>query len=260
MRRARKIGVLALVAVIAAATCVVAFSAELRAALLFQLAPRFASRRYLVRFEDAEGRTVTLLGTIHTDHLDKPDYSLWHLAAVVERLSPDLLLVESRPEELARDNWCDGPIEMGFASLVARSRGTEVRGMDYWQKSVGGTIVRSSEPREDEMFRRTVEHAASKRAILVLTGFSHVAGFSSRLRQRGFRDVEISPDEKARLLSREGRKEVYPEGFAACLERRIAEDTRELERESDAEWRVAIARNLAVRRRVLGAVGVGAPR
>jgi len=78
--------------VVTAVGSVVAFSTELQAALLFQISPGFASRRYLLRLENADGQTVHLLGTIHTQHLDRPEYSLWHLAAFIDHIKPNLVL------------------------------------------------------------------------------------------------------------------------------------------------------------------------
>jgi len=86
-------------------------SSEIRSFLVFQIAPGYARDGHFLRLT-GHGQTVYLLGTIHGNHLRSEAYSLWHIQAVVQNLKPDLLLVESRPEELAKGNWGDGPIEM----------------------------------------------------------------------------------------------------------------------------------------------------
>lgn len=260
MRRGAKVVLSAGLALVVALGAVVALTAELRTALLFRVSPGFASRRTLTRFGNSGGQTVYLVGTIHSAHLDQAEFSLWHLAAVVDHIRPALVLVESRPEELADGNWCDGPVEMGFVSLTAKSLAIDVRGMDSWQKQAGGTVMRSSDSREDEMFRLAFEQVADRRSAVVFTGFSHVAELSSRLRRHGFHEVEITPSEKRGLLSIDARGRLYPHGLEACLERRIDKDLRELGRETDAEWRSATEQNIAVRRRFLEQVSASAAR
>jgi hypothetical protein len=109
-------------AVVLAVLCVPLLNSEIRSFLLFKFAPESARDAHFLRLT-ADRQAVYVLGTIHGDHLSSAAYSLQHVQAVVENLKPDLLLVESRPEELAKDNWADGPIEMPVASLTApRSR------------------------------------------------------------------------------------------------------------------------------------------
>ncbi|WP_204524435.1 hypothetical protein [Clostridium coskatii] len=44
--------------------------------------------------------------------LDSTPYSYLNLKSVIENLRPDLLLIESRPEQLKNGNFADGPGEM----------------------------------------------------------------------------------------------------------------------------------------------------
>lgn len=88
---------------------------EVRDLALVTIAPSYARDANFVRFSKGPVE-VFVLGTIHGRHLTTPAYSLAHLLAVVANMAPDLLLVESRPEELARGRWGDGPIEMPFAA------------------------------------------------------------------------------------------------------------------------------------------------
>lgn len=61
------------------------------------------------------------------------------------------MLVESRPEQLAKDNWADGPIEMLFASLTARSLGIEVDGVD-WHEDDPSKFGTTWKERDDRRF------------------------------------------------------------------------------------------------------------
>jgi hypothetical protein len=63
---------------------------------------------------------IFILGTIHGRHYKSKSYSLLYLKTVIENTKPELLLVESRPEELKAGNLGDGPLEMLFSNLTAR--------------------------------------------------------------------------------------------------------------------------------------------
>lgn len=124
-------GLLSLLARVLAAG---AWVGELRNLALYTLAPRYARDANFVHFAKHEAE-VFILGTIHGRHLATPAYSLAHLKAVIARMKPRLLLVEARPEGIARQRWGDGPVEMPFAALYARQLGIAVDGIDWWTLS-----------------------------------------------------------------------------------------------------------------------------
>lgn len=251
MRRRTKLGVGIALVVAGLAATALSF-AEVRAALLFKVAPRVARDQHLVRYRDPSGGEVYVLGTIHSAHLDAEAYSLWHIAALMERLVPRQLLVESRAEELARGNRCDGPVEMGFASLMATRASIPVRGMDYWRRDAG--LRRSDDARENEMFARTKPALHQPGVTLILTGFSHVPEFARRLEADGYQSAPLEPSRKAALFALDARPPQFPEGMAACLATRIAHDEQELAEATDAASRASLADALAVRRRFLAQV------
>jgi hypothetical protein len=224
-------------------------SSEIRSLLLFKLAPAHARDAHFLRLQE-NGQVVYLLGTIHKDHRTSEAYSLWHIAAVIEHLKPDLLLVESRPEELAKDNWGDGPIEMPFASLTARSLGIAADGIDWWQKA-GSRPGTSSPKREDQMFRNCMARLPGHGTVLILVGYSHVAELRERLDRAGYALDSFERQEKQALFSTSDMPTTFPSGLKHYLQKYVDAMRNELEQETDPAWISAIQANLAVRQDVL---------
>ena len=231
----------------AGATLLLAIVPEARTLALLQLAPARARDANFVRLARPDGPTVYLLGTIHNRHLDTEEYSLLHVQAVIQHLRPDLLLVESRPEELAKGYLADGPIEMLFANLQAREAGIQVEGMDWWTKEHLG-LRSSSEQREDRMAANILARLPERGVVLVLTGISHVAEFVPRLAKAGYQEAPFPEAEKRRLLDTAGMRLTFPPGTARYLQTRI----RDTEAELRAEGKDPDASDyLAARRRLL---------
>ena len=240
--------VLAVLAVLAtAAGLLLAFSSEARSLALVQLAPARARDAHFVKLARPGGPTVYLLGTIHSRHLETEAYSLLHIHAVIERLRPDLLLVESRPAELERGNWADGPIEMPFASLTARALGLRVEGMDWWgQEHLG--LRRSNAEREERMAANILARLPERGTVLVLTGFSHIVEFLPRLEAAGYAQVEFGRAEKRALFDTAGMALSFPPGIAHAIEARIQEAEAELRAKGEDP---RASRYVADRRRLL---------
>jgi hypothetical protein len=196
--------------------CVPLLSSEIRCFLLFGLAPEYARDAHFLRLQGNE-QEVYLLGTIHQGHQKSDAYSFWHLEAVIDHLHPDLVLVESRPEELARGNWADRPIEMPFASLTARSLGLEVGGIDWWQKA-GSRPGTSSPQREQRMFDNVLQQLPGHRTVLILVGYSHVAELRERLEGAGYASARFERSEKQALFSTSGRQRAFPPGMTRYLQ------------------------------------------
>jgi hypothetical protein len=200
---------------------------EIRSAILFAIAPERARDAHLVALTDAEGRSLYLLGTIHGAHLETPSFSFLHLQAVIDRLNPELVLVESRPEEIAKGNWGDGPIEMAFASLHAKSKGMAADGFDAWSpENLSGRS--SDDRREDRMMANVALRLPGRRVVLVLTGYSHVAELSSRLAAQGWRPRELTGESKRALFDTTGMTLRFPAGMSDAISLRVAQDRAEL--------------------------------
>jgi hypothetical protein len=227
-------------------------NSELRSFLLFKLAPAYARDAHFLRLTGRD-QVVYLLGTIHTVHCTSEAYSLWHLDAVIDHLRPDLVLVESRPEELAKNNWGDGPVEMPFASLTARSLGIAVDGVDWWMRSRSrpGT---SNPEREDRIFRNTLARLPGHRNILVLVGYSHVSELRDHLAEAGYADAPFDREEKDALFSTSGRQAIFPPGLKHYLKKYVDATRKDLETETDPDWSKAMEANMIVRQGMIDLV------
>jgi hypothetical protein len=177
----------------------------------FKIRPEQFKVDHLVRFWKPDtGQGIVILGTVHNDHVAPGSrYPLWQLKAVILGLKPDMVLVEIKPEAAHADHWAEGPIEMPFCALVAQDAGIRVNGMDYWRIENAGKVIRNSGEREDRMFENILSKSSSTRRALVVTGYSHLTGFSSRLRRAGFRDEAWPEAERQELLKHEV-EHVYP--------------------------------------------------
>ncbi len=204
--------------------------------------------RALTRRINAQGRIIHLLGTLHTQHVEFDPYSLWHIKALIQHLKPDLLLVESRPEELAKDNWGDGPIEMSFASLVALSLGMAVRGMDWWTKE---SLFMDLTIRDDHMVQNVIEMATGYHTLLVLTGMSHLKGFRRRLEGHGYVINKMRMSEKKILFDLSDVRQIFPPQMKHYLEKRIVLEQEALRIETDDHWRLRLQNVIEVRRQFL---------
>jgi len=251
MGKLRRIALGIFGSVLALAALLVTFNAEARGGVLLLVAPGYFRDVQFLRFADSQGHEVYLLGTIHTDHLTTPSYSLLHLQTVLEHLKPDLLLVESRPEELVKDNWGDGPIEMPFVSLKARTADIETQGMDWWVKESVTSISSNSDEREDRMFQNILTALPNHQTVLILTGWSHVEGFQRRLLESGYNDSPFPAAEKKELFSIAGMNLIFPKGMTHYIQHRIEIDRLSLQSETDSFWRDRIEKGIAVRQELL---------
>lgn len=200
------------------------------------------------RLARADQQVIYLLGTMHGEHLKSERYSLWHLQAVIVHLHPDLLLVESRPEEIAKDNWGDGPVEMIFAALTARALDIPVQGMDWWVKA---SLYADASEREDRMVQNILKVVPGYRTVLILTGRSHVEGFKQRLAQAGFVVVPFSSVEKQSLFELVGIERCFPTGMTRYIQKRLEIDRTLLESETDLNWKSRLENNIAFEQELL---------
>jgi len=73
-----------------------------------------------------------VLGTIGSAHAKNPQYSWPHLDSILLRSSPELLLVQIRPDHFEKNELFDGSPEMAYLAYLARNTGIECRGIDWW--------------------------------------------------------------------------------------------------------------------------------
>lgn len=184
-------------------------------------------------------QTIYLLGTMHSAHLNSKGYSLLNIKAVIENVHPDLLLLESRPEELEKGNWGDGPIEMLYSNLTARKLGIAVDGMDWWMEGEGkpGTTY---EQRDDRMVENILTRIGDYKSILVLTGHSHIPEFIKRLKAHNFSKVTFKRGDKAKLFALNEEIMFFPLGMAESIKTRIKHDEKMLTIVEDPDWQGAL--------------------
>ena len=236
----RGLAIAALLGVVVGAGLAVALSSgEIRNELLLRVSPELFRQEVFLEFENSRHERVYMLGTIHDRHLTTREYSLAHVQSVVLRLRPDLLLVESRPGELARDNWADGPIEMAVASLTARSAGIAVSGIDWWKMDSSHQI--DNDKRDRRMFANVLAVLPGRRSVLILTGFSHLDAFQQDLTSNGYAQTPFSSAEKDALFTPVGTRFLFPHGMTHYLQRRISLDRAEMRRETDPFWKDRMA-------------------
>jgi len=192
-----------------------------------------SKEQLLTRRVNKQGQVIYLLGTLHAPHINHEPYSLWHIKAIIQHLKPDIVLVESRPEELAKDNWGDGPVEMPFASLVALSLGIDARGMDWWRKE---DLFLDLTVRDNHMVQNVINSMAEHRSGLVLTGYSHLIGFKKRLRQAGYSVKRMKQAEKQALLDLSDVEKIFPKNLKHYLQKRIDLEKEKLQKEADVNW------------------------
>lgn len=225
------------------------FNAELRSFVHYKVAPQGARNANFLRLGRGPLK-VYLLGTIHGDHLQTRDYALAHLAAVILHLKPDMLLVEARPEELAKGHLGDGPIEMPYALLTAREAKIPIGGIDWWQLEAG-RIRRTDQRRDDQMFGLLKGSLPPRGNVLVLVGFSHVAELASRLEASGFSRDSFSDQEKNALFATISQPRPFPPGMAAAIRQRIQDAKAAAKRApelADRYLRVAASRERFLKR------------
>ncbi|MFW6030429.1 MAG: hypothetical protein ACOCRO_09280 [Halanaerobiales bacterium] len=229
----KKITIISIISMLILIGGVILANEEIRLYLLSEISPSTFKRRVFVKLTN-DDQDIYILGTIHDRHLTTNEYSLLHIKAVIKNLKPDLLLVESRPTQLEHDNIGDGPIEMPFANLTARSLNISVAGMDWWSINME---EKTNNRRDDKMVSNILKEVPGYKKVLILTGFSHVGEFVPRLNEVGYKVVEFSDDRKKKLFSGIEEKLTFPTGMKHYIEKRIIIDKKTLESINDKKWK-----------------------
>jgi hypothetical protein len=187
---------------------------------------------------ERDGREVWLLGTTHDQLFTSRSFSIWDVKRVVEASSPDVVLLEILPQDVAANNLGGGPMEMAFVALLAAQRQARVVGIDaHWREGWGSRHTRMVENvdvavRDDK-----------QRRVLIVAGYGHVPSFVERLQQDGWQRRD-APDVYARSTT-----ESYPAGYADALElaATTAEQSGAFRDDKDRSWFVNTRRALAAK-------------
>lgn len=76
---------------------------------------------------------VTVLATIGSAHARNPRFGWIHLDSILHKSTPDLLLVQIRPEHFDKQEFFDGSPEMAYLAHAAQKMKIECRGIDWWR-------------------------------------------------------------------------------------------------------------------------------
>lgn len=98
---------------------------------------------------------IMIVGTLHSEHLAQPQYPLSYLGRLIEIYRPELILLEIRPEELAKGVFEDGPLEMTYVLAVSKQKKTKVGGIDWWTEEY--TKVAETELNKNSEYERAAE-------------------------------------------------------------------------------------------------------
>jgi len=132
-----------------------------------------------------------LLGTFHHLHYQLPDFCFQHLKAVVKNYQPDLLLIESRQEELDVLNLADGPLEMFYIHMYARELGIVVKGVDWfsYSESKPGSTNKQRDKRINDNILKEVKGYSK---VLIVIGATHMLMETKMLPKFGFKKQKIT--------------------------------------------------------------------
>jgi hypothetical protein len=148
-----------------------------------------------VRVLQHDSTSLFLLGTIHGAHAQNPYYTWPHLERIVRQISPDLLLVEIRPEHFkAEEFYSDGPIEMPFLVDLANREKIPCRPIDWWLDAWLSDMSKADwSARDDRMVELLLSwlRETKSRKSLATVGAGHIEPFISRLEKQGW--IEVSP-------------------------------------------------------------------
>jgi hypothetical protein len=157
--------------------------------------PELDTVKAKVRVLRHDSTTMFLLGTIHGAHARNPYYTWPQLERIVRLISPDLLLVEIRPEHFkAEEYYSDGPIEMPFLVDLANREKIPCRPIDWWLDAWLADMSKADwNARDDRMVELLLNSLRETKARkpLVTVGAGHIEPFISRLLVQDW--IEESP-------------------------------------------------------------------
>jgi hypothetical protein len=199
---------------------------------------KFKMLRKLVK----EDKEIYILGSLHHMHYNLPDYSFQHLKAVLTNLKPDILLIESRQEELEKGNYADGPIEMYYLHMAARNSNIPVKGVDWFSYEVSkpGTTCK----RRDQMITTNIiDKSKDYKKVLVIIGATHMLVETKMLKQKGYKIDTLDLEEKQSLFSNSDKDLIFPRDTIKYINKRIGIEKDNLQSQTMSDiWQNATQR------------------
>jgi hypothetical protein len=189
-----------------------------------------------------EDKETYILGSLHHMHYHLLDFNFQHLKAVLTNLKPDILLVESRQEELEKGNFADGPIEMYYLHMAARDLNIPVKGVDWfsYNESKPGT---TNKKRDQMITQNIISLSKGHNKVLVVIGATHMLVGTKMLRKSGYKRVDLSLEFKNSLYSNIDNELVFPRDTIKYINKRIEIEKDKLQSQAMNEiWRNATQR------------------
>jgi hypothetical protein len=127
---------------------------------------------------------LMVLGTIGAAHARNPHFTWAHLDSLLQRIAPELLLVQIRPDHCDKQEFFDGAPDMAYLAYLARKMKIECRGIDWW---LDMQIVNWDKINPEERIRhineniRTVLGSTRAQMILIAVDLSFVDSLRSCL-------------------------------------------------------------------------------
>lgn len=189
-----------------------------------------------------EEEEIYILGSLHHMHYNLPDYSFQHLKAVLTNLKPDILLIESRQEELEKGNYADGPIEMYYLHMAARDLNIPVKGVDWfsYEDSKPGT---TNKKRDNVITQNIINSSKGHNKVLVVVGATHMLVETKMLKQKGYKIDTLDLEDKQYLFSNSDKDLIFPRDTIKYINKRIKIEKDKLQSQAMKEiWRNATQR------------------
>ncbi|XMB85798.1 hypothetical protein RJG79_10350 [Mycoplasmatota bacterium WC44] len=194
----------------------------------------------LIRKFTKKNQSIYIIGSIHGGHFRSKDYSHMHLKAALENIKPDLLLVESRQEEVENGNLGDGPFEMLYLHLLAKDLGIPVKGID-WFKVNNDKPGTTTNERDEKITQNIVRESEGYKKVLVVVGAAHMIIDSKKLRKRGYKRIRLCREDLRRIYTNIDDEMVYHADTIKYIEKRIECEKNLLETiKLDEVWRTRI--------------------
>ena len=191
--------------------------------------------RLLSRFENNETE-IYLLGSLHHMHNNLPYFGYQHLRAALLNLNPDVLLIESRQEEIERGNLADGPLEMFYLHMSAIELGIPVKGVDWisYNESKPGS---TNKVRDGKIHNCILKYSAGHQKVLVVIGATHMLIEAKKLNKQGYVKLKIQNPELDYIFRTNEINSHFPDETSKYLDIRIEREKEVLDiRDLDDKW------------------------
>lgn len=112
---------------------------------------------------------IIVLGSIGASHAANPRFSWAYLDSILKKSSPELLLVQIRPEHFIKQEFFDGAPEMAYMAFTARNMKIACIGIDWWlDAQLGKWDLVSPEDRIANMYRNIRDAMDSSHAQMIM--------------------------------------------------------------------------------------------